>query len=71
MGTQDASQCCGCGVVGEGEEDNDDGRFFCYTCWLIHDAAWARLKQNRAPVRPERNFQGVSCAQPEGLVWGS
>ncbi len=27
-------QCFGCGVVGEDEEDNNDGNYYCYACWL-------------------------------------
>ena len=61
MGTQGVSQCFGCGVVGEGEEDNDDGNFYCFACWLIYHAAWAQLRLDCTHVQPERNFQGVSC----------
>ncbi len=43
MGTQGVSQCFGCEVVGEGEVDIDDGNFYCFTCWLVYHAAWARL----------------------------
>jgi hypothetical protein len=43
IGTQGVSQCFGCGVVGEGEEDNDDGNFYCFTCWLVFHAARAFL----------------------------
>ena len=62
MGTQGASQCFGCGVVGEGEEDTEDGNFYCFTCWLIYHAARARLQRDSAHVQPARNFQGVSSA---------
>jgi len=62
MGTQGVSQCFGCGVVGEGEEDVDDGNFYCFACWLIYHAAWALLQQDTAHVQPARNFQGVSYA---------
>jgi hypothetical protein len=62
MGTQGVSQCFGCGVVGEGEDDNDDGNFYCFACWLIYHAARARLRRDCAHVQSERNFQGVSCA---------
>jgi hypothetical protein len=62
MGTQGVSQCFGCGVVGEGEEDTEDGNFYCFACWLIYHAAWARLRRNSAHVQPARNSQDVSCA---------
>ena len=39
MGTQGVSQCFGCGVVGEGEVDIDDGNFYCVACWLVYHAA--------------------------------
>ena len=48
MGTQGVSQCFGCGVVGEGEEDIDDGNFYCFACWLIYHAARARLWPDHA-----------------------
>jgi hypothetical protein len=62
MGTQGVSQCFGCGVVGEGEEDTEDGNFYCFACWLIYHAARARLRRDSAHVQPARNFQGVSSA---------
>jgi hypothetical protein len=62
MGTQGVSQCFGCGVVGEGEEDTEDGNFYCFACWLIYHAARARLRRDSAHVQPARNFQDVSCA---------
>jgi hypothetical protein len=62
MGSQGVSQCFGCGVVGEGEEDTEDGNFYCFACWLIHHAARARLRRDSAHVQPARNFQGVSSA---------
>ena len=65
MGTRDVSQCFGCGVVGEGEVDIDDGLFYCFACWLIYHAARARLRRDCVHVQPKRNLQGVSCA-PEG-----
>jgi hypothetical protein len=43
MGTQGASQCVGCGVVGENEEDNEDGHFYCYAFWLIYHAALEQI----------------------------
>ena len=49
-------------MVGEGEEGNDDGNFYCFTCWLVYHAARARLRRDSAHVQPKRNFQGVSCA---------
>jgi hypothetical protein len=61
IGTQDVSQCFGCGVVGEGEEDIDDGNFYCFACWLIYHAARARW-QDTAHVQPARNLHGVSYA---------
>ena len=60
MGTQGVSQCFGCGVVGEGEEDIDDGNFYCFACWLIYHTARAQLRQNTTHVHPARNLQGVS-----------
>jgi hypothetical protein len=42
MGTQGVSQCFGCGVVSEGEEDTEDGNFYCFACWLIYHAAHYR-----------------------------
>jgi hypothetical protein len=72
MGTQGVSQCFGCGVVGEGEEDTEDGNFYCFACWLIYHASRARLRQDSAHVQPARNFQGVSStpgsAQHERIV---
>jgi hypothetical protein len=72
MGTQGVSQCFGCGVVGEGEEDTEDGNFYCFACWLIYHAARARLRQDSAHVQLARNFQGVSStpgsAQHERIV---
>ena len=62
MGTQDVSQCFGCGVVGEGEEDIDDGNFYCLACWLVYHAARARLRQDTTHVQQERNLQGVAYA---------
>ena len=62
MGTQGVSQCFGCGVVDEGEEDTEDGNFYCFTCWLIYHAARARLPRDSAHVQPARNFQGVSSS---------
>ena len=62
MGSQGVSQCFGCGVVGEGEEDTEDGNFYCFACWLIYHAARARLRRDSAHVQPARNFQGVSSA---------
>ena len=62
MGTQGVSQCFGCGVVGEGEEDTEDGNFYCFACWLIYHAARARLRRDSAHVQPARNLQGVSSA---------
>ena len=62
MGTQGVSQCFGCGVVGEGEEDFDDGNFYCIACWLIYHAAQAQGRQDTAHVQPARNLQGVSYA---------
>ena len=62
MGTQGVSQCFGCGVVGEGEEDTEDGNFYCFTCWLIYHAARARLPRDSVHVQPARNFQGVSSS---------
>jgi len=69
MGTQGVSQCFGCGVVGEGEVDIDDGHFYCFTCWLAYYAAWARspnlrarLLQDTAHAQPARNLQGVAYA---------
>jgi hypothetical protein len=60
MGTQIAAQCFRCGVVGEGEEDNDDGNFYCSVCWLIYHTARARLRRDCAHVQQERIFQDVS-----------
>ena len=72
MGTQGVSQCFGGGVVGEGEEDTEDGNFYCFACWLIYHAARARLRRDSAHVQPARNFQGVSStpgsAQHERIV---
>ena len=48
MGSQGVSQCFGCGVVGEGEEDTEDGNFYCFACWLIYHAARARLRRDSA-----------------------
>ena len=62
MGTRDVSQCFGCGVVGEGEVDIDDGLFYCFACWLIYHAARARLRRDTAHVQPARNLQGVAYA---------
>ena len=62
MGTQGVSQCFGCGVVGEVEEDIDDGNFYCFTCWLIYHAARARLRRDTEHVQPARNLQGVAYA---------
>jgi hypothetical protein len=62
MGSQGVSQCFGCGVVGEGEKDTEDGNFYCFACWLIYHAARARLRRDSAHVQPARNFQDVSCA---------
>jgi hypothetical protein len=62
MGTQGVSQCFGCGVVGEGEVDFDDGNFYCFTCWLVYHAARARLLQDTAHVQPACNLQGVDYA---------
>ena len=62
MGSQGVSQCFGCGVVGEGEEDTEDGNFYCFACWLIYHAARARLRRDSAHVQPARNLQGVSSA---------
>ena len=62
MGTQGVSQCFGCGVVGEGEEDTEDGNFYCFACWLIYHAARARLRRDSAHVQPARNLQGVAYA---------
>ena len=62
MGTQSVSQCFGCGVVGEGEVDFDDGNFYCFTCWLVYHAARARLLQDTAHVQPACNLQGVAYA---------
>jgi hypothetical protein len=56
------SQFFGCGVVGEGEVDIDDGNFYCFTCWLVYHAARARLMQDTARVQPARNFQGLGYA---------
>jgi hypothetical protein len=47
---------------GEGEEDTEDGNFYCFACWLIYHAARARLRRDSAHVQPARNFQGVSSA---------
>ena len=60
MGAQGVSQCFGCGVVCEGEEDIDDGNFYCFACWLIYHTARAQLRQNTTHVHPARNLQGVS-----------
>ena len=65
MGTRDVSQCFGCGVVGEGEVDIDDGLFYCFACWLIYHAARARLRRDTAHVQPARNLQGVAYMHPE------
>jgi hypothetical protein len=69
MGTRGGSQCFGCGVVGEGEVDIDDGNLYCFTCWLAYYAAQAqspnlrsRLLQATAHVQPARNLQGVAYA---------
>jgi hypothetical protein len=62
MGTQGVSQCFGCGVVGEGEVDIDDGNFYCFACWLVYHAARARLRQDTARIQPARNLQGVAYA---------
>ena len=62
MGTQGVSQCFGCGVVGEGEEDIDDGNFYCFACWLVYHAARARLRQDTVNVQLARNLQGVAYA---------
>ena len=69
MGTRGGSQCFGCGVVGEGEVDIDDGNFYCFACWLAYYAARARspnlrarLLQDTAHVQPARNLQGVAYA---------
>ena len=62
MGTQGVSQCFGCGVVGEDEEDIDEGNFYCFACWLIYHAARARLWPDHAHVQPARNLQSVSYA---------
>ena len=62
MGAQGVSQCFGCGVVCEGEEDIDDGNFYCFACWLIYHTARAQLRQNTTHVHPARNLQGVAYA---------
>ena len=69
MGTQGVSQCFGCGVVGDGQVDIDDGDFYCFACWLAYYAARvrspnlrARLLQAPAHVQPARNLQGVASA---------
>ena len=69
MGTRGGSQCFGCGVVGEGEVDIDDGNLYCFTCWLAYYAARARspnlrarLLQDTAHVQTVRTFQGISSA---------
>ena len=56
MGTQSVSQCFGCGGVGEGEEEIEDGNFYCFACWLIYHAARARLRQDIAHVQLARNL---------------
>jgi hypothetical protein len=48
MGTRGGSQCFGCGVVGEGEVDIDDGNFYCFTCCLAYYLARARSPNLRA-----------------------
>jgi hypothetical protein len=62
MGPQGVSQCFGCGVVGEGEVDIDDGNFYCVACWLVYHAAQARLWQDTSHVQLARNLQGVAYA---------
>ena len=69
MGTRDVSQCFGCGVVGEGEVDIDDGLFYCFVCWLVYYASRARspnlralLLQDDTHVQPACNLQGVAYA---------
>jgi hypothetical protein len=63
------SHCVGCGVVGEGEVDIDDGNFYCFACWLAYYAARARspnlrarLLQDTTHVLPARRLQGVAYA---------
>ena len=67
MGTQGVSQCFGCGVVGEGEVDFDDGNFYCFTCWLVYHAARARLMQDTARVQPARNPEVRSLSEALGM----
>jgi hypothetical protein len=49
-------------VVGEGQEDIDDGNFYCFACWLIYHASRARLWRDTEHVQPARNLQGVAYA---------
>jgi len=56
MGTQGVSQCFGCGVVGEGEEDTEDGNFYCFACWLIYHAARARMRRDSAPKMVQASY---------------
>ena len=53
MGTQGVSQCFGCGVVGEGEVDIDDGNFYWFASWMVY---------HTSHVQPARNLQGVAYA---------
>ena len=59
MGTQGVSQCFGCGVDGEGEEDTEDGNFYCFACWLIYHAARARLRRDSAHVQEKRTGEAT------------
>ena len=67
MGTQGVSQCFGCGVVGDGEVDIDDGNFYCFACWLVYHAARARLRQDTGHVQPARNPEVRSLSEALGM----
>ena len=64
MGTQGASQCVGCGVVGENEEDNEDGHFYCYAFWLIYHAALEQIAARLLKFSRNASFR-VYLVHPE------
>jgi hypothetical protein len=66
MGTQGVSQCFGCGVVGEGEEDTEDGNFYnrhvTFRVYLLHPEVRSMSESFRMYLlHPDED---LSCSGP-------